>query len=126
MRAAVGAAVSRELKVMRFGDNMRQVAVTEGDKVEVQMKLGWQVNTYAVGDLVDLLVALGGNDDDLGTARLALHEVRHGLVVGGTLGGHSDDREARVDQRDGAVLHLAGGVGLGVQVADLFELERAS
>ena len=47
MRAAVGAAVSRELKVMRFGDNMRQVAVTEGDKVEVQMKLGWQVNTYA-------------------------------------------------------------------------------
>ena len=55
MRAAVGAAVSRELKVMRFGDNMRQVAVTEGDKVEVQMKLGWQVNTYAVGDLVAVM-----------------------------------------------------------------------
>ena len=55
MRAAVGAAVSRELKVMRFGDNMRQVAVTEGDKVEVQMKLGWQVNTYAVGDLVEVM-----------------------------------------------------------------------
>lgn len=53
MRAAIGAAVSRNLKVMRFGDNMRQVAVTEGDKVEVQMKLGWQVNTHAVGDLVD-------------------------------------------------------------------------
>ena len=34
MRAAVGVAVSRELKVMRFGDNMREVAVTEGDKVE--------------------------------------------------------------------------------------------
>lgn len=51
MRAAVGVMVSRSLKVMRFGDNMRQVAVTEGDKVEVQMKLGWQVNTYAVGDL---------------------------------------------------------------------------
>ena len=52
MRAAVGVAVSRELKVMRFGDNMREVAVTEGDKVEVQAKLGWQVNTWAVGDLV--------------------------------------------------------------------------
>ena len=52
MRAAVGVAVSRELKVMRFGDNMRDVAVTEGDKVEVQAKLGWQVNTWAVGDLV--------------------------------------------------------------------------
>ena len=52
MRAAVGAAVSREMKVMRFGDNMREVAVTEGDKVEAQIKLGWQVNTWAVGDLV--------------------------------------------------------------------------
>ena len=52
MRAAVGVAVSRELKVMRFGDNMREVAVTEGDKVEAQIKLGWQVNTWAVGDLV--------------------------------------------------------------------------
>ena len=52
MRTAVGAAVSRQMKVMRFGDNMRQVAVTEGDKVEAQLKLGWQVNTWAVGDLV--------------------------------------------------------------------------
>ena len=52
MKTAVGAAVSREMKVMRFGDNMREVAVTEGDKVEVQAKLGWQVNTWAVGDLV--------------------------------------------------------------------------
>lgn len=52
MKAAVGVAVSRKMKVMRFGDNMREVAVTEGDKVEVQTKLGWQVNTWAVGDLV--------------------------------------------------------------------------
>lgn len=52
MKSAVGVAISRELKVMRFGDNMREVAVTEGDKVEVQAKLGWQVNTWAVGDLV--------------------------------------------------------------------------
>lgn len=52
MKAAVGAAVSTEMRVMRFGDNMREVAVTEGDKVEAQIKLGWQVNTWAVGDLV--------------------------------------------------------------------------
>ena len=52
MKAAVGVAVSKEMKVMRFGDNMREVAVTEGDKVEVQIKLGWEVNTWAVGDLV--------------------------------------------------------------------------
>ena len=52
MKAAVGVAVSKGMKVMRFGDNMREVAVTEGDKVEVQTKLGWQVNTWATGDLV--------------------------------------------------------------------------
>ena len=52
MKAAVGVAVSKNMKVMRFGDNMREVAVTEGDKVEVQTKLGWQVNTWATGDLV--------------------------------------------------------------------------
>ena len=55
MKAAVGVAVSQNMKVMRFGDNMREVAVTEGDKVEVQTKLGWQVNTWAVGDLVKVM-----------------------------------------------------------------------
>ena len=38
----------------RFGDNMRQVAVTEGDKVEAQIQFGWSVNGYGVGDLVQL------------------------------------------------------------------------
>lgn len=81
MRAAVGVAVSREMKVMRFGDNMREVAVTEGDKVEVQRKLGWQVNTWAVGDLVktmgdvseaeiDALVETYKADYDIATDRL--------------------------------------------------------
>ena len=64
MKAAVGVAVSKELKVMRFGDNMREVAVTEGDKVEVQTKLGWQVNTWAVGDLVKEMNAVGEAEID--------------------------------------------------------------
>ena len=55
MRAAVGVIFSKGLKVMRFGDNMREVAVTEGDKVEVQIKLGWQVNTWPVGKLVQIM-----------------------------------------------------------------------
>lgn len=64
MRAAVGAAVSRQMRVMRFGDNMREVAVTEGDKVEAQIKLGWQVNTWAVGDLVREMSAVTGAEID--------------------------------------------------------------
>lgn len=53
MRAAVGVYESRCLKVCRFGDNMRDVAVTEGDKVEAELKLGWSVNTYGIGDLIE-------------------------------------------------------------------------
>ena len=64
MKAAIGVAVSKEMKVMRFGDNMREVAVTEGDKVEVQIKLGWQVNTWAVGDLVKEMNAVTEQDID--------------------------------------------------------------
>ena len=64
MKSAVGVAVSKELKVMRFGDNMRDVAVTEGDKVEVQAKLGWQVNTWAVGDLVKEMNAVTDREID--------------------------------------------------------------
>ena len=64
MKAAVGVAVSKTMKVMRFGDNMREVAVTEGDKVEVQTKLGWQVNTWATGDLVKEMNAVTEEEID--------------------------------------------------------------
>ncbi|MDQ6845344.1 MAG: L-arabinose isomerase [Bacteroidota bacterium] len=45
----------QEAKFVRFGDNMRQVAVTEGDKVEAQLKFGYSVNTYGIGDLVKII-----------------------------------------------------------------------
>ncbi len=64
MRTAVGAAVSREMKVMRFGDNMRWVAVTEGDKIEAQIRLGWRVNTNAVGDLAAEMKAVTESEID--------------------------------------------------------------
>jgi L-arabinose isomerase len=51
-RAACGWRESQQLQVARFGDNMRQVAVTEGDKVEAQLRLGISVNGYGVGELV--------------------------------------------------------------------------
>jgi len=53
MRAALGLHEMRGLKVARLGDNMRQVAVTEGDKVEAQIQFGAEVNGYGVGDLVE-------------------------------------------------------------------------
>lgn len=74
MKAAVGVAVSKNLKVMRFGDNMREVAVTEGDKVEAQRKLGWQVNTWAVGDLVKEMNAVTEEEID---AMMAEYESKY-------------------------------------------------
>ncbi|MFO1491679.1 MAG: L-arabinose isomerase [Kiritimatiellia bacterium] len=52
MRAARAWHACQGMKIARFGDNMRQVAVTEGDKVSAQMRFGWSVNGYGVGDLV--------------------------------------------------------------------------
>jgi L-arabinose isomerase len=51
-RAACAKLDMNDGKIARFGDNMREVAVTEGDKVEAQMRLGYSVNGYGVGDLV--------------------------------------------------------------------------
>ncbi|MDQ2731349.1 MAG: L-arabinose isomerase [Armatimonadota bacterium] len=51
-RTAAAYSEGQNLKVARFGDNMRNVAVTEGDKVEAQIQLGWSINGYGVGDLV--------------------------------------------------------------------------
>jgi L-arabinose isomerase len=54
-RAACGWQDWQGAKFVRFGDNMRYVAVTEGDKVEAELKLGYSVNTYGVGDLVKVI-----------------------------------------------------------------------
>lgn len=54
-RAAAGWHDWQSAKFVRFGDNMRNVAVTEGDKVEAEIKLGYSVNTYGVGDLVKVI-----------------------------------------------------------------------
>ena len=64
MRAAVGAAESRKLRVLRISDNMRNVAVTDGDKIEAQIKLGWQVDHYGVGDIIKLVDAVTEDEID--------------------------------------------------------------
>ncbi|WP_433516842.1 L-arabinose isomerase [Nonomuraea sp. CA-143628] len=61
-RAAAGLAEVRTLKLARFGDNMRDVAVTEGDKVEAQLRFGVSVNTYGVNELVEAVDAASEAD----------------------------------------------------------------
>ena len=65
-RAAAAWADFQGAKIARFGDNMREVAVTEGDKVEAQIKFGLSVNTYGVGDIVKVINEVPESDiDDL-------------------------------------------------------------
>ena len=61
-RAAAAWQATQSVKVARFGDNMRHVAVTEGDKVAAQATFGYSVNGYGLGDLVELVNAAGDNE----------------------------------------------------------------
>jgi L-arabinose isomerase len=61
-RAAVGIQEGQNLKVARFGDNMRQVAVTEGNKVSAQLAFGYEVNAYGLGELTESVNDVSGAD----------------------------------------------------------------
>lgn len=61
-RAAVAIQEGKTLKVARFGDNMRQVAVTEGNKVSAQIQFGYEVNAYGLGELTESVNGISDND----------------------------------------------------------------
>ena len=83
-RAALGRHELRGLRLARFGDNMRDVAVTEGDKVEAQRHFGVSVNTYGVSELVAVVDAVGDDDvDKLVTEYADTYRVAAELLPGG-------------------------------------------
>ena len=109
-RAAAGWQAARTLKLARFGDNMRYVAVTEGDKTEAELRLGVQVNTWGVNDLADAVARASDADiDALVQVYLAEYDVADELLPGA---------ERHQSLRDGAAIELglrsfleAGGFG---------------
>jgi L-arabinose isomerase len=83
-RAAAAWADWQSAKFVRFGDNMREVAVTDGDKVSAQMKFGFSVNTHGVGDLVKVINAASDKEvDALCKTYEAVYEVAKDLKKGG-------------------------------------------
>jgi L-arabinose isomerase len=83
-RAAAGWSATHELKLARFGDNMRFVAVTEGDKTEAELQFGVEVNTWGVNDLVEAVDAASDADVDALVAEYEdLYEVVPELRRGG-------------------------------------------
>jgi L-arabinose isomerase len=109
-RAAVGWAAARSLRLARFGDNMRFVAVTEGDKTEAELRFGVQVNTWGVNELVDAVGQVSDAEIDVLVAEYEdLYDVAVELRAGG---------ERHGSLREGAAIELglrsfleAGGFG---------------
>ena len=64
MEVAKAIDFSRHLKVASFGNNMREVAVTDGDRVESQIKYGWECNYYALGDLIEIIKSVSEDETD--------------------------------------------------------------
>ncbi|MCL2879343.1 MAG: L-arabinose isomerase, partial [Treponema sp.] len=79
MRAAAARLDGMNSVVLRLGDNMREVAVTEGDKVQAQIKFGWQVNTWGIGDLADRYAKI---DDARAQALAGEYAGRYELAAG--------------------------------------------
>jgi len=123
-RAAAGWAATRGLKLARFGDNMRYVAVTEGDKTEAESVFGVQVNTWGVNDLAAEVAAVP--EDGIDTLA-AEYERRYDVVPELRRGGARHQ-----SLRDGAAIELglrsfleAGGFGaFTTNFEDLGELKQ--
>ncbi len=118
-RAAAGWNELRHLKVARWGDNMREVAVTEGDKVEAQIKLGVSVNGYGIGDLVKFVNEV--EDKDIATLVAEIeskYEIVESLKKGGTE--HESLREsARIEIGMRAFLKKGGFMAFTTTFEDL-------
>ncbi len=64
MRTAIGVIESSHIRVLRVGDNMRNVAVTEGDKVEAHIKFGWEIDAYNITDIAEYVQDVSQGDID--------------------------------------------------------------
>jgi L-arabinose isomerase len=124
MRTAVAFNESRNLKVARFGDNMRRVAVTEGDKVEAQIKFGWTVNGYGVGDLVAKMNEFSDEDVD---HLVAEYEEKYDFATTGTKAGpvrESIRYQARIELGMSAFLEEGGYTAFTTTFEDLHGMNQ--
>ena len=111
-------------KFVRFGDNMRQVAVTEGDKVSAEIRFGFSVNTYGIGDLAERVDAVSEADvDDLIQTYLQEYDVAPELQPGGER--HASLRDgARIEAGMRAFLEEGDYLGFTDTFEDLHGLKQ--
>ena len=123
-RATVGVHTARNLRLARFGDNMRDVAVTDGDKTDAQIVFGMSVTTYGVTDLVTALEAVPEDDVSSLVAEYGmLYDVAPELRSGGAR--HESLRyEARVEAALRRFLNEGGFTALTTNFEDLGGLRQ--
>jgi len=91
-RVSVAAYELKTMKVVRFGDNMRQVAVTDGDKVAAEITFGMSVNTHGIGDLVAVINQISDGEIDQLVAEYAdIYTLMDSLLRGGAQHGSLRD-----------------------------------
>jgi L-arabinose isomerase len=123
-RAACAWYDAQGAKFARFGDNMREVAVTEGDKVEAQIRLGYSVNGYGVGDLVKYVQAVTDAEIDRQVAEYdAQYVVAESLRPGGSQR-QSLRESARIELGMRAFLTAGNFKGFTTTFEDLYGLQQ--
>ena len=123
-RAAAGWADFQTTKIARFGDNMREVAVTEGDKVEAQIRFGLSVNSYGVGDIVKVINEVSDAEIDKVVKEYEdLFQIADAGKKGGAL--HKNVRyQARIEIGINSFLEKGGFKGFTTTFEDLHGLEQ--
>jgi L-arabinose isomerase len=108
VRAAAAWSATHELKLARFGDNMRNVAVTEGDKTEAELRFGVSVNTWGVNDLVAAVDAVADADID---TLVAEYEDLYDVAAELRRGGERHDSLRYGARQELALLAFLGEIG---------------
>jgi L-arabinose isomerase len=124
LRAASAWQDAQGAKIARFGDNMREVAVTEGDKVEAQLRLGYSVNGYGVGELVEYIEkATDAEIDKLISVYLEIYQISKAVRDSENLQ-HSLHNAAKIELGMRAFLEAGNFKGFTTTFEDLYGLEQ--
>jgi len=108
VRASAGLAATRSLRLARFGDNMRNVAVTEGDKTEAEVRFGVSVNTWGVNDLVAAIAQVSDAEVDV---LVKEYEGTYDVVPELRAGGDRHESLRYAARQEVALLALLGDLG---------------
>ncbi len=120
MRAACAAADGMEGQIVRFGDNMREVAVTEGDKVSAQITFGWSINGWGIGEIAQLV-----KEAPEGAVKNLLQEYGEKYVLPGeTRALESVEEQARIEWALSTFLKEHKGIGFTTTFEDLHGLKQ--